>query len=80
MTSGDYEAAAERFAALGNYLDAAAQAKECVYRPATALMAEGRYDEAAEMFATITGYSDANHPAARVPLPERAAGAERRKL
>ena len=59
-TQQGHASAAAKFEALGNYKDAAALKRECVYRPAKKLMGEGKYDEAIDLFAEVSGYSDAD--------------------
>ena len=69
MNEGNYSAAAESFAALGDYSDSAQQAqtarqmqeqaeKEQSYQAAQTLMNEGNYSAAAEAFTALGDYSD----------------------
>lgn len=60
--SEDYETAAELFADLGDYEDAAALKEECdnaiIYAEATDLMNSGDYAGAEKLFDSISGYKD----------------------
>lgn len=60
--AGDFAAAAEGFAALGDYKDSAERAQEsgsaASYEQANALYAEGKLDEAIALFEELGGYKD----------------------
>lgn len=58
LDDGQYEQAADAFAALGEYRDSRDMVLECDYRYALALLEDGGYDEAAEIFEELDDYRD----------------------
>ncbi len=60
LAAGEYDAASEAFAALGEYKDAAYWVLESCYVGGRAYLEENRYAEAAELFSQIIGYRDVN--------------------
>ena len=59
LAAGEYDAASEAFANMGDYSDAAERAREPYYVQAEALLAAGEYEAASEAFANAGSYSDA---------------------
>ena len=59
MNAGEYEAAAEVFAALGNYSDAQDKRWEAKYAEAESLLNAGKSGEAFKAFENLKNYSDA---------------------
>ena len=59
MESGDYKAASQAFANLGDYKDAKDQLKECKYLSAMKLMESGDYEAASKAFSNLENYKDA---------------------
>ncbi len=57
MTAADYETAIERFGALGDYEDAAAQKEECIYLYGKALMDADEYALAQKQLMLVSGRS-----------------------
>lgn len=58
LDSGEFEAAREMFAALGDYEDSAAMITECDYQQAIALLKSGEFETAREMFLALGDYKD----------------------
>lgn len=58
MAQGDYDGAAEAFAALSDYKDSANRENEARYQMGKAAMESGSYDTAEAIFLSISGYSD----------------------
>ena len=56
--SGDYQAASDMFAELGDYEDSAAQITDCSYLSAKRLVDEGKYDEAKTALEKLGDYKD----------------------
>ena len=59
MQDGRYDEATEIFTALGDYRDAAVQARESQYQKAAAANAAGAYDAAYRIYASLADYKDA---------------------
>ena len=56
--AGEYKAAKEAFAALGEHKDSADMIPECDYRIAAALLEEGEYEQARAIFVSLGEYKD----------------------
>jgi len=59
LDEGDFAAARELFASLGEYEDAPRQVMACGYRQAEALEREGLLEEARDAFLAVAGFEDA---------------------
>lgn len=70
LDGGNYAEAANAFAALGDYEDAAQRVKESHYRLGDQLKAEGRMDEAMRMMVKAGDYADARDQVEAYYLPE----------
>lgn len=70
LDGGNYAEAANAFAALGDYEDAAQRVKESHYRLGDQMKAEGRMDEAMSMMVKAGDYADARDQVEAYYLPE----------
>lgn len=60
LDSKDYEAAAQAFASLGHYNDAADMTLEAQYQQGIAFIEQGEYDKADTLFISLGDFSDSN--------------------